>query len=329
MMVDEKDDTTAIRTDHKQITTLIRATYNRIQWDKQNEQQYDIITLHKGKLKKTFKKHIEHLTKKNIDKLQDIEEISGIITNAFQEGIKASCKTKRKKHKAHGRRKLPKSIVDILKEVKTLNEIKYNIYKQNTISQKDKDDKSKLEGQIIKLRQKQSLILKSDKYENDRKLRMILIKKGRNLRTFWTIIKRREEATINSFTKIYGSQSTSPQETLKVVEEYQSKLLDENDNSEEETITNKESIKLRDTITKSDVQQTISKLKNGKSPGPDNIPNEIIKMVKDEVTEPLANMFNLALSIGTTPRGWNTGIMNLTTEESQLMMPSVKYTLPS
>jgi len=54
-------------------------------------------------------------------------------------------------------------------------------------------------------------------------------------------------------------------------------------------------------ITKIEILDIIAKLKNNKSPGPDNITPNLIKYVADEVIDPLLYMFNLSFTTGTFP----------------------------
>lgn len=59
-------------------------------------------------------------------------------------------------------------------------------------------------------------------------------------------------------------------------------------------------------ISQSSVTRQIELLKINKSPGPDLFIPKILKMVKDEVAEPLTKMFNMSLQHGQLPTDWKT-----------------------
>ena len=54
-------------------------------------------------------------------------------------------------------------------------------------------------------------------------------------------------------------------------------------------------------IVESDIMEIINKLNPTKSPGCDNIGNNIIKKVSNEIIKPLTMIFNLSLSTGLFP----------------------------
>lgn len=54
-------------------------------------------------------------------------------------------------------------------------------------------------------------------------------------------------------------------------------------------------------VTKEEIEQLIQKLPNGKAPGPDNIPNEILKIVAPVISERLAQVTSMLLAGGQLP----------------------------
>ena len=57
-------------------------------------------------------------------------------------------------------------------------------------------------------------------------------------------------------------------------------------------------------ISETDVLRAIDKLKINKTPGPDKISPRILKQVKDEISKPLTQIFNMSVSNGAVPQEW-------------------------
>uniref|UniRef100_A0ABM0MQP8 RNA-directed DNA polymerase from mobile element jockey-like n=1 Tax=Saccoglossus kowalevskii TaxID=10224 RepID=A0ABM0MQP8_SACKO len=62
-------------------------------------------------------------------------------------------------------------------------------------------------------------------------------------------------------------------------------------------------------ISQLEIQTAISALKNRKSPGEDNITNEMIKTGTNVLIKPLQKLFNHILNSGHSPSAWNMGII--------------------
>jgi len=58
------------------------------------------------------------------------------------------------------------------------------------------------------------------------------------------------------------------------------------------------------TITRDMVKSRINKLKEGKAPGDDGLTPVFLKNVAEEISEPLAMIFNRSLDDGIVPQGW-------------------------
>ena len=54
-------------------------------------------------------------------------------------------------------------------------------------------------------------------------------------------------------------------------------------------------------ITHSEIEDIIISLKNGKSTGPFSIPVKLLKLVKSDISRPLACIFNESITLGTFP----------------------------
>nr|VZI46032.1 unnamed protein product [Spirometra erinaceieuropaei] len=59
-------------------------------------------------------------------------------------------------------------------------------------------------------------------------------------------------------------------------------------------------------LTKPIVQQELLKLKEGTSPGPDEIPAKLLKELATELAEPLSVLFQASLDAGRRPPEWKT-----------------------
>ncbi|MBW0466890.1 hypothetical protein O181_006605 [Austropuccinia psidii MF-1] len=57
-------------------------------------------------------------------------------------------------------------------------------------------------------------------------------------------------------------------------------------------------------ITTEEMKINISSLPLKKAPGPDKLPNELIKVLKDIIADPLENLINRFLQIGHFPQSW-------------------------
>ena len=57
-------------------------------------------------------------------------------------------------------------------------------------------------------------------------------------------------------------------------------------------------------ITPEMIAKKIKKMKDNKSPGVDGIPPKLLKEIVDQISTPLANLFNLSLEEGIVPSEW-------------------------
>lgn len=61
-------------------------------------------------------------------------------------------------------------------------------------------------------------------------------------------------------------------------------------------------------ITNQAVEEAIQKLKNRKSPGPDEIPNELLKYGGPQLSNELKSLFNRILNTGKVPEEWKKSV---------------------
>ena len=54
-------------------------------------------------------------------------------------------------------------------------------------------------------------------------------------------------------------------------------------------------------VTPEQIERTISKLPNGKAPGPDGIPNEVLKVISSDIAKDLAQAITQQFRDGTVP----------------------------
>ena len=57
-------------------------------------------------------------------------------------------------------------------------------------------------------------------------------------------------------------------------------------------------------VTPEIIAKKIKKMKNNKSPGVDGIPPKLLKEIIDQISTPLAKLFNLSLEEGRVPSEW-------------------------
>ena len=84
--------------------------------------------------------------------------------------------------------------------------------------------------------------------------------------------------------------------------------VDDNDILHQIQISNSNNC-LNSPITATEIEKCISKLKNSKSPGIDNIINEYIKYTKSKMLNIYVSLFNLVFDTGYIPSAWSEGII--------------------
>ncbi|EDO38820.1 predicted protein, partial [Nematostella vectensis] len=61
--------------------------------------------------------------------------------------------------------------------------------------------------------------------------------------------------------------------------------------------------------SKAEIESAVNQIKNNKSPGSDNILNEVLKLNKDILLNPLCVLFNKILQSGNSPLSWSHGLL--------------------
>ena len=101
--------------------------------------------------------------------------------------------------------------------------------------------------------------------------------------------------------------SNDNQHTLDELEEWnQSAELENNPQFDE---LDQSSNILNTNITQDEIAKAITNLKNDKSPGRDNILNEVLKAGKEQLLSPLEKLFNIILKSGVFPNEWSHGLI--------------------
>ena len=96
--------------------------------------------------------------------------------------------------------------------------------------------------------------------------------------------------------------------------------LSDIENNQQQTAT----IHISTIITPEEVKKVIQKFPNGKAPGPDSIPNEVLKIIASTVAEELAQAATDLLSTGNIPQSYKESITAVIRKERK-----GDYTLPS
>ena len=120
---------------------------------------------------------------------------------------------------------------------------------------------------------------------------------------------------LNSLNKVKSKTEVNEDISLQALYEHFKKLNEsdfENDveiNLDSDNIFEDVDLFLNCPITEEEIKKVISKLKNGKAFGADEILNEYIKNTADDLMPIYIKLFNLILDTGIVPESWLTGIM--------------------
>ena len=155
-----------------------------------------------------------------------------------------------------------------------------------------------------------SMLQKSKKYKND-------IKRAKNKETASIHKQLRENKNKDpkTYWKILKSKQATKQHQISLDKFYDhfKLLFTENDNMNETInydINSDANLPiLNDPITLVEIRTCIKKLKNGKSPGNDDIINEYIKNTQDLLCPLYVKLFNKILDSGVFPTEWLTGVI--------------------
>ena len=101
--------------------------------------------------------------------------------------------------------------------------------------------------------------------------------------------------------------------TINDLDKHYKKLLQKDCSSSKQNTSEKSKTKtiesLNEKITLEEIKTSIKALKNQKSPGLDNITNEMIKCSNTLMIEHLESLFNKILELGYYPKSWNHGLI--------------------
>lgn len=138
--------------------------------------------------------------------------------------------------------------------------------------------------------------LKTYKFEEQKKLKNL---RQNDSKLFWKSIKKRNKIEKQPINELYNHFKNINESTVTFENIASPHIPNFND-----------SLILNDKITKDKIMQAIRKLKNGKSPGIDQITNEYIKTSVHIFLPVYEDLFNTILDTGIFPSQWSIGIIS-------------------
>ena len=261
---------------------------------------------------------IEKFKKENFNNSkQSVDVACNMLSNIFLQAAGKSLRKRINKEKTKNKNKNQKWYT------RDLGGLKNEVYKLSIKLSKDPHNKQ-LRSECYNLKKKYKKIVKQKRreFKNEilNKLKEI---SNSNPTKYWKLINDLKETKNNNlhenidknkifqhFKNLNSSPSNSENDisTIKNMKE----------------ITNilSKSTELDDHISQLEIQNSISTLKNGKSPGIDKITNEMIKAGRNVIIEQIQTLFNLILKSGKFPSCWNTGIITPIYKKGDKMDPS-------
>lgn len=157
-------------------------------------------------------------------------------------------------------------------------------------------------------------------FESGPKAARILAKRLRSQKIKNTVHKIRDPETNNL--------TSEPSAINKAFKQYYEKLYSQAGNDAEATrqylagldlptIGQMQNDILNAPITKEELESTINRMKNNKSPGSDGYPIEWYKVFKDDLSEALLESLNWTLSKATTPPSWREAVISVLPKEGK------------
>ena len=129
-----------------------------------------------------------------------------------------------------------------------------------------------------------------------------------NPKSFWKYVrsKTKVKAGISDLEKGDGSYAHTDSEKAEVLNEFFSSVFTREDLKDipEPRSRNKEDILEDILITDEDVLKKLQKLNPTKSPGPDGLHPRVLKEAANEISQPLATIFNISMKEGRVPEDW-------------------------
>ena len=118
--------------------------------------------------------------------------------------------------------------------------------------------------------------------------------------------KTKVKAGISDLEKGDGSYAHTDSEKAEVLNEFFSSVFTREDLKDipEPRSRNKEDILEDILITDEDVRKKLQKLNPTKSPGPDGLHPRVLKEAANEISQPLATIFNISMKEGRVPEDW-------------------------
>ena len=226
-----------------------------------------------------------------------------------------------------------KTSFDTNKKMKTTNEAIRTLRKERKILRKifkasclrgTNDDKRKAKEAYLTCQTKlRDEIEREDKTRNDNKLKELIKAGGINSNNFWQIRKRilRQKPDVYDLINEEGKVIENKQEALDYTANYFENLYQAREGDKEQThwtdkiehrvnklekMYNNRLIPTK-AISERELNQAIKQLSRGKSPGPDNIPNEALIEANNEMRMIILYVFNKIYSEEEIPKSWSEG----------------------
>ena len=180
-----------------------------------------------------------------------------------------------------------------------------------------------MEPTTTKEKLKRGEIEREDKTTTDNKLKELIKVVGTNSNNFWQIRKRilRQKPDVYDLINEEGKVIENKQEALDYTANYFENLYQAREGDKEQThwtdkivhrinklekMYNNRLIPTK-AISERELNQVIKQLTRGKSPGPDNIPNEALLEANNEMRMIILYVFNKIYSEEEIPKSWSEG----------------------
>ena len=321
LVIDDMGEYRLIKTDHNPLVGLIKGSYNRLNWAPPKTKTWSVPKTNKNLFQETMENCMEasNATFATFLTSSSVDTISSGVEKAL---LTALGKASKKVSHTSGTKEIPTAVLEYNKKIRRLNSELYRLHRRLHIRNSMEVTQKKiasLEEEINKTIEERAQLEFELSREKDKKSHRILRKKGPNCKRFWNEIKPNDATRINSLKKEDGSQTSTPEETIKRAQDYFQNLFTKKDNNNRRNASNPtnpkitlgNSQRLTKTIKKQTVLTYLKKLKKGKAAGPDGIKNEFLTMAKDSLAPVLTKLFNLCLKTGLTPATWGEGLMHI------------------
>ena len=320
LIIDDGPELTNIATDHNMIISVLKANHKITVWPKPPPTtQWDTANINKNCYNQTLEFLLRDAHEKRVKNRQtSATKVLEDIEYCMNKALSAST---RKISSSPTQKRLPPEIVSMNLEIKTTENQRNRILKDHRGSTQNMDQDTlflleSLNDKIKELRLKKLEALETCNKIENKKLQNLIKKKQNSSRAFWKLAKPKEDSsTINAVKRHDGSLTTSHTECLEEVQKHFQNLF-----SPRERPENNEPMEIPKFLPNShitnkfkpkDVKKALDSLKPGKAPGPDGIPNEVLKLGSNILKRQLCDAFNIILNTGESIPAWAEGQLHL------------------